>query len=78
MWQDYTFFAANLVFVFSLIPMVKGNGRVARRTSIPTVVGLFAIAVASASLGLWRGTSVTLLEAGMWSVIAARGMDATA
>lgn len=70
-WQDIVMMAANIIFVVSLVPQIsKGfrqkKGFISVFTSLPTAIGLFMVAYALYTLGLYLSSAITLVSALLW------------
>jgi hypothetical protein len=78
MWQDVVIFVASLVFVVSLLPLVrvtmKGTAAPPIATTLPTTGGLVAISVCYATLGLPISCAITLVSAALWGSLVVLGL----
>ncbi|RBI60306.1 hypothetical protein [Halomicrococcus sp. NG-SE-24] len=71
MWQEYVFLAGSIVIMISLIPTLRDEeASVPLRTSLPSVVVLFAQTLAFLSMGLMFSAAGTGMGFGLWSLIA--------
>lgn len=73
-WQDIVITAASVMFSFSLIPQVysgfkEHTGPIKFQTSIPTFVGLYAIAIAMWTLSLFFSAIVTFITGTLWFLL---------
>ncbi len=73
-WQDIVITAASIMFSLSLIPQVyhgykQRAGPIQFQTSIPTCIGLYAIAVAMWTLSLFFSAIVTFITGTLWAVL---------
>jgi hypothetical protein len=73
-WQDIVIAIANVVFSVSLVIQVyygfkEKNGPIKFQASIPTAIGLFAVAFAFWTLGLYFSTVISALNAVLWLLL---------
>jgi hypothetical protein len=73
-WQDIIITIANLMFTYSLINQVhhgfkKKKGFLTITTSVLTFIGLYAMAVAFFTLGLYFSAIVATINATLWFVL---------
>lgn len=70
-WQDAAISIANVLFTISLSFQVysgfkEKTGPIKFQTSAPTFVGLFAMAIAFWSLGLFSSAAISFLNGILW------------
>lgn len=70
MWQDIALFAVNLVFLVSLIEVVRDPQKPPLTTSIPSTVALYVVCAVQITLGLYIATTITFIVANLWLTIA--------
>lgn len=78
-WQDIVIAFANLLFSYSLaFQIYRGfkdkKGYLALQTSFLTTVGLFAVAFAFFSLGLFASSIVAISNGVMWLILFIQGL----
>jgi hypothetical protein len=69
-WQDLVFALANAAFSIALIPTIRATEKPAISTSVWIGLTLLVVAYTQATLGLYLGGGVTVIEAGLWGVLA--------
>ncbi|WP_327052661.1 hypothetical protein [Halomicrococcus gelatinilyticus] len=71
MWQDFVFLGGSVIIMLSLVPTLRDeNASVPLRTSLPSVVVLFAQTIAFATIGLTASALGTGMGVVLWSLIA--------
>lgn len=71
MWQDFVFLGGSIVIMLSLVPTLRDDdATVPLRTSVPSVVVLFAQTIAFATIGLTASALGTGMGFVLWSLIA--------
>lgn len=78
-WQDIVITAASITFSLSLIPQVYHGykqrvGPIQLQTSIPTFIGLYAIAIAMWTLSLFFSAIVTFITGTLWFLLFLQGL----
>jgi hypothetical protein len=73
-WQDIVMAIANSAFAVSLIPQVysgfkEKKGFIRAATSLPTFIGVYAVAFCMHTLGLFYSSIVTSITATMWLIL---------
>ena len=74
MWQDIIISIANILFGYSLVYQVymgfkKKKGTIEKQTSILTTLGLYALAIAYFSLGLYISTIIGIFNGTLWLIL---------
>ncbi|RBI64142.1 hypothetical protein [halophilic archaeon] len=73
MWQDFVFLGGSIVIMLSLVPTLRDeDASVPLRTSLPSVVVLFAQTIAFATIGLTASAVGTGMGFVLWTLIAKR------
>ena len=73
-WQDLTISVVNLLLVYSIIPQIyqgfkRKKGFITIQTSFITSIGLYVIAFAVFTLGLYFSSIVITVNATLWLVL---------
>jgi len=73
-WQDMVVAGANLLFAYSILTQVvhgfrEKKGFILLRTSGPTTLGLYAMAVAFFTIPLFYSASVAAFNATLWLLL---------
>lgn len=73
-WQDILISIASITFSIALIPQVyhgfkEKQGVIKLQTSIPTVLGLFAVMFAFFTLDLYFSTIVSFITGTLWVIL---------
>ena len=73
-WQDIIISAANIVFVFSLVPQVyrgfrKRRGFISSATSVPTFAGLYIMSFCYLTLSLPYSAVLTFFTGTLWLLL---------
>lgn len=71
-WQDLTLAAGNIFFCFTLIPMLRHDGRPPLLTCIPTAAALLAGGFIFATLHLWLTASTQTITGLQWLALACK------
>lgn len=69
-WQDYVFAIGAIVFIFALMPTVRGKSKPPLITSITTSIVLFVYSYNYLTLKLWFAMVTTAATATQWAVLA--------
>lgn len=69
-WQDVVFTIGQVIFVFALIPSIKGKDKPALLTSVITVLILSTFAISYATLSLWGSMIGAVLNCTGWTILA--------
>lgn len=74
-WQDTVIVVVSIVFIISLTPQVVDGfkrkvGLIKLSTSIPTAIGLFALAATYYTLSLYLSTVVSMILGFIWITLA--------
>lgn len=72
-WQDIVITIASIVFSLALFPQVyygfkNKKGTITYATSVPTFIGLYAIAVSYLSLGLYFSAGMSVITGTLWLI----------
>jgi hypothetical protein len=70
MWQDYVLFAVQILFCFTLVPMLFAKAKPPLSSSIPTGLGLLVMGGAYATLALWFAAVGSFAIGIQWLVLA--------
>lgn len=69
-WQDLVFTVGQIIFVFALIPTIRGKSKPALSSSIITGSILLIFALTYLSLGLWFSTIASIATSASWWILA--------
>jgi Flp pilus assembly protein TadB len=69
-WQDGVFFIGQIIFVFALIPTIKGKSKPALSSSVITGLILTIFALTYLSLDLWFSAVAATATSASWWVLA--------
>ena len=74
MWQDIVVSIANILFVVSLVNQViygfkTKKALISKGTSIPTFMGLYAIAISLFTISLFISAGMTFVSATLWLIL---------
>lgn len=71
MWQNSAIAVIQLALTATLWPTIRDRrSRVSRKTSVPCLVGLFALSGIFVTLDLWTAAGSSFLCASAWTYIA--------
>ena len=73
-WQDAVITTASILFSLSLLPQIyfgfkEKQGPIKFQTSIPTFIGMYAVAVAFWSLSLRYSAVMSIITGTLWLVL---------
>jgi len=79
MWQDIIITIVNLIFAYALVHQVlKGfkdkKAHIHFQTGLLNTMGMYAMAVAYLTLGLWFSTIIGTFNATMWLLLFLQGL----
>jgi len=69
-WQDAVFFAGQIIFVFALIPTIRGKSKPALTSSVITGLILTIFALTYLSLNLWFSALAAIATSTSWWILA--------
>jgi uncharacterized membrane protein len=69
-WQDLIFTVGQIIFVFALIPTIRGKSKPALSSSIITGSILLILALTYLTLGLWFSTLASIATSANWWILA--------
>ncbi len=69
-WQDLIIGIGSIVFVLSLIPMLRARNKPPLSASIPTSLALWSFVVVYGSYELWFSVGMNVLSASGWLALA--------
>jgi len=69
-WQDAIFFIGQIIFVFALIPTIKGSSKPALSSSVVTGLILTIFALTYFSLELWFSALAAVATSASWWILA--------
>ena len=70
MWQDYVLFLVQILFCFTLMPMLFAKAKPPLSSSVPTGAGLLVMAGTYATLALWFAAVGSFVVGLQWLVLA--------
>ena len=73
-WQDFVISIVNVVFMIALVPQIYSGfklkkGSVLIATSLPTLIGLYVMAMTFYTLQLYYSAFVTVIGGCLWTIL---------
>ncbi len=69
-WQDWIFTIGQIIFIFALIPTIRGKDKPAFSTSLISTLIILTFSATYFSLELWGSAIFALINAVCWGILA--------